>query len=147
MVMAQMQQAMKQQGAEQAPAQAPASAPAQAAAPAGMAAPQQQPATNPIEETLNALPEEQKMFIAEHLTPEIAQVVAILAGDPRINELLLPFVDQERVLVPMPRSEFENLRQGGADMAASAAPAGSAEPTVQPQQQAATPAPSGAGPA
>lgn len=153
----QMQQAMQAQsgnpsgvpqGAPAASQQSPAMAPdpAMGAQPA--------PQGNPVEQVLNSLPEEQKAFVAEHLTPEIAQLFGIVLGNPEITDMMTPFVDAERILVPVPRGEFQNLLQSqstGADSAAPAAPQPSSPMLgggdVQPQQQAATPAPQGAGPA
>lgn len=127
------------------PASAPTADPAMGAAPA--------PEVNPVEEVLNSLPEDQKAFVAEHLTPEIAQLFGVMLGNPQITEMMMPFADAERILVPIPRGEFQNLLQSqssGANSAAPAAPTPSS-PMVgggaQPQQQAATPTPMQAGPA
>jgi hypothetical protein len=137
-----MQQAM--QSAAAAPA-APAASPEPAApAPEAMA---QDPAMqeNPVESALNALPEDQKAFVAEHLTPEVAQLFGMVLGNPQITELMMPFVDAERILVPVPRAEFENMLQSKSTGAESAAPAAPMPSTpmvgagAQPQQQAATP--------
>lgn len=150
-----MQSAMESTGAAAPTAPAPSqAAPAMGpSADPSMGGPAPAPEGNPVEQVLNSLPEEQKMFVAEHLTPEIAQMFGIVLGNPQITEMMMPFVDAGRILVPVPRGEFESLLQSkstGADSAAPAAPMPSS-PMVgagaQPQQQAATPAPIGAGPA
>lgn len=150
----QMQAAMQSQGAPASPSPSPSEGspmPATATAPdpamAGEPAAEQ---GNPVEQVLNALPEEQKAFVAEHLTPEIAQLFGIVLGNPEITDMMSPFVDAERILVPVPRGEFQNLLQSQSAGADSAAPAAPSSPMVgggdQPQQQAATPMPQGAGP-
>lgn len=142
-------------------ASAPSPAGSAAAAPAPAPDPTMDPSMggepapegNPVEEVLNSLPEEQKAFVAEHLTPEIAQMFGIVLGNPQITEMMMPFVDAGRILVPVPRGEFESLLQSKSTGEASAAPAAPMPSTpmvgagAQPQQQAATPAPMGAGPA
>lgn len=120
-------------------------------------APQAMPAAgpemgpSPLEGNLNNLPEEHKAFVAEHLTPEMAVVIGLVTGDMAITEQLRPFVNPERMLVPVNRAEFESMAQqkmAQADpadptQAAQAAPTPASKPETgnQPQQQAATPAP------
>lgn len=137
----------------------------QSLAPQGAAAPAPQdpamtqpaspevPTTGIIETNLNNLPEEHKAFVSEHLTPEMAVVVGLITGDMSISDQLRPFVNPERVLVPVNRQEFESMAQQKAaeasptdpTQAASAAPTPAPQPGAgsQPQQQTATPASAG----
>lgn len=81
-----------------------------------------------VMEVLNAASEQQKKFIAAHLTSEIVDIIAMLTNDPDVRTVLSQYADPAVVLVPMPRDQV---------MKAMANPGNSAQtpqqrPPVQP---------------
>lgn len=107
--------------------------------PAPQAAPQddwhpdndEQNAAQFIDQNLNSLDDAQKALVAEHLTPEIAMIAALIGGDEEIYQALLPYTDQSVMLVPMPRDQAMQLMQ---QQNSPAPQAGAMPPMGQPQR-------------
>lgn len=59
-----------------------------------------------LEDKLDALSQEEKVFVAEMLTPEIVEFVRIL-GENEAASVLSKYVDPTRTLVALPREELE----------------------------------------
>lgn len=97
----------------------------------GSGEPDTGPSDDEIKAHLDSLEEQDKAFLAEHLTPEFVRAISLISG-PAVGNYLNKYADQEKVLVPVPRKVAEeHMRQ---QQGAQAQPA--------PQQQAqASPAP------
>lgn len=78
-----------------------------------------------VEDNLNQLNDQQKAFVLENLTLETAAMVALIGGDKQIFDVLSPYADPNRMLVPVDRASIEKATQ----TPASAQPA----PTQSPQ--------------
>jgi hypothetical protein len=91
------------------------------------------PSLEEMESYFNSLPEPAMAYLAEHMTPEIINVIRIVSGQ-EVGDYLNQFVDNDKVLVPVPRQMAEQYRQQG--MAQSQPQQGPA-PTPQPQAQSA----------
>lgn len=55
---------------------------------------------------LDQIPDDQKQFLAEHLTTEFVRAIGIITG-PEVAEYLAQFVDPNKVMVPVPRDVAE----------------------------------------
>ncbi len=55
---------------------------------------------------MDDLSEEDKQFVDNYLSDELAMVIAKIGGDDRIYEALKQYVNPEIMLVPVPRQEF-----------------------------------------
>ena len=84
-----------------------------------------------IEAYFNGLPEQSMAYLAEHMTPEIINVIRIVSGK-EVGDYLNQFADNDKVLVPVPRQMAEEYRQQA--MSQSQPQQGPA-PTPQPQAQ------------
>lgn len=62
-----------------------------------------------ILERLNALPEDQKGFIAAFMTPEFAQAVGMITGNEQLSQFIQQRADSSRVLLPLPREVAQQL--------------------------------------
>ena len=127
--MAQPQQMQPQQPQGE-PNQAQTQVQAGASANPTQVADQEQPLA-PIDELdahLNSLPDEQKQFVADNLTPETAQLLGIILG-PEAYQYFEPMADKTKALIPVPREEVDRIM---AEMSQSQA----TQPTQgQPQPQ------------
>ena len=94
--------------------------------------------TEEIEAYFNSLPEESMAYLAEHMTPEIINVIRIVSGK-EVGDYLNQFADNDKVLVPVPRQMAEQYRQ---QAMSQSQPQQDTAPTPQPQAQ---PAPSAGG--
>ncbi len=77
---------------------------------------------------LDQIPDDQKQFLAEHLTPEFVRAIGIING-PEVAEYLGQFADPNKVLVPVPREIAEKFlaeQQQG-----QSAPQGQPQPAPQ----------------
>ena len=85
-----------------------------------------------LEKHLDTLPENDKMFLAEHLTPEFVRAIGLING-PEVAQYLAQFADPDKVLVPVPRAVAEeHLQQQKASQgAAQSQPQGGSIPTQQ----------------
>jgi len=82
---------------------------------------------------LDQLQDKDKQFLAEHLTPEFVRAIGLING-PEVAGYLAQFVDEDKVMVPVPRQIAEQYRaeqQGGAQ------PQGQPQQPIQAQPQAA----------
>lgn len=71
-----------------------------------------------LEAHLDQIPDDQKAFLAEHLTQEFVRAIGIING-PEVANYLSQFVDNSIVLVPVPRQVAEeHLAQMQAQQAA-----------------------------
>jgi len=59
-----------------------------------------------LEAHLDQIPEDQKAFLAEHMTPEFVRAIGIING-PEVASYLNQFADDTMVLVPVPREIAE----------------------------------------
>lgn len=59
-----------------------------------------------LETHMDSLPDEQKAFVADNLTPEIAQVLGIILG-PEAYNYFAPLADSSKALIPVPRELVE----------------------------------------
>lgn len=76
-----------------------------------------------LEEHVNALPDEEKEFLASHMTPEFARAVGVLTGSEDIYNFLNERADRSIALVPVPREMARELmKQAQAESGATAAP-------------------------
>ena len=99
--------------------------------------------TKELEAHLDTLQEQDKAFLAEHLTPEFVRAIGLING-PEVAQYLNQFADQSKVLVPVPREVAEKyLAEQGANQSASqpqsptpSAPVGGSLMTPQAPQQA-----------
>lgn len=68
-----------------------------------------------IEAHFDAMSDEDKTFIAEHLTPEFVRAIGLVSG-PEVATYLDQFADKDKVLVPVPRQVAEEYlaKQGTA---------------------------------
>jgi len=87
-----------------------------------------------VEENLNALNEQQKAFVLEHLTDENAAVIALVGGDKRIYDALKPYVKQDVMLMPMPRAQAEQMLGMGGQSPQPNTPTSGATPAAAPAQ-------------
>ena len=67
--------------------------------------------TAALESQLNAIPDDQKLFVSEHLTPEISAVFGFVLGEEAFN-FFNQFADPTRVLIPMDRAAAEKQLGG-----------------------------------
>lgn len=92
-----------------------------------------------LEMHLDQLQDQDKAFLAEHLTPEFVRAIGLING-PEVANYLNQFVDPDKVLVPVPREIAEQfMAQQGQQ--AGAAPQPQGQPMPQPQAQPAGPMP------
>jgi len=79
-----------------------------------------------IQENLDSLNEDMRVFVAEMLTPETVKLVALLGGGADgfkdIEQRLMPYANQDRMLIPVPREQASQMFSGAQD---SSSPAGS----------------------
>jgi hypothetical protein len=93
------------------------------------------PTDEEIQAHLDALPDEAKAFLAEHLTPEFVQAIGFISG-PEVANYLNKYADPDKVLVPVPRKVAEE------NLAKMQAQTGGGQPQGQPSAPPqATPAP------
>lgn len=59
-----------------------------------------------VERYFDTLPDQDKAFLAEHMTPEFVKAIGIVAGQ-EVAQYLTQFADPEKVLVPVPRKVAE----------------------------------------
>lgn len=96
-----------------------------------------------LEMHLNQLPDNDKQFLAEHLTPEFVRAIGLING-PEVAQYLNQYVDPNKVLVPVPRQIAEQYLQAAKQQGNSAQtgqpqatqgqpPAAQAAPMAQPQ--------------
>lgn len=78
-----------------------------------------------LEAHLDSLQNNDKAFLAEHLTPEFVRAIGLING-PEVAQYLSQFADPNKVLVPVPRELAEQYL---------AQAQGQAAPQPQPQQQ------------
>ena len=69
------------------------------------------PTPEEIKAHLDSLQDQDKAFLAEHLTPEFVRAIGLIAGN-NVAQYLNQYADQDKVLVPVPRKVAEeNLKQ------------------------------------
>jgi len=85
-----------------------------------------------VEAHLDGLPDQDKAFLAEHLTPEFVRAIGLISG-PEVAQYLNQFADPNKVLVPVPRQLAEQYlaEQGKGQGPANGQPQG--QPMPQPQ--------------
>ncbi len=89
-----------------------------------------------IEAHLDAMPDEDKAFLAEHLTPEFIRAISLISGQ-EVGNYLNQYVDQNKVLVPVPREVAE--QEMGRMKSQQPVPAQPNQGTPAPQAPAAAP--------
>lgn len=95
-----------------------------------------------VEENLNNLNDQQRSFVIEHLTPETAMLIALVSGDDDVAQALEPYVDQSRILVPIPREvAMQRMQQGPAQVSQAGAPQAAPQAPQMPAPQGTPPAP------
>ena len=72
--------------------------------------PDQQGQTSDIQQRLDALPDHDKAFLAQYLSPEFNYAVGLIAG-PDVAQYLNQFSDPNKVLVPVNRQEAARIQQ------------------------------------
>lgn len=92
-----------------------------------------------IEAHLDALPDQDKAFLAEHLTPEFVRAIGLISGS-EVAQFLNQFADQSKVLVPVPRQMAEQYLSEQNSQAAPAQPQGQPMAPAQPSQPTQAPA-------
>lgn len=71
-----------------------------------------------LEAHLDQIPDQDKAFLAEHMTPEFIRAIGLING-PEVAQYLNQFADPNKVLVPVPRQIAEQYlaeqqsQQGG----------------------------------
>jgi len=79
------------------------------------------PTEEEIANYFNKLPEQDKGYLAAHLTPEFVRAIGIVSG-PDVAKYLDQFADKEKVLVPVPRQIAEKFLQEQAQSAPQGVP-------------------------
>lgn len=72
--------------------------------------PQDNPGTAAIQQKLDALPDQDKQFLSQYLTPEFVYAIGLVAG-PEAAQYLGQFTDKSKVLVPVSRDEAAKIQQ------------------------------------
>jgi hypothetical protein len=89
-----------------------------------------------IQENLDSLNDEMRAFVAEMLTPETVKLVALLGGGADgykdIEQRLLQYANQDRMLIPVTRQQAEELFGGMQDSSTTAGSMGDTMPPAQP---------------
>lgn len=67
------------------------------------------PQTGGIEQQLDALPDQDKAFLAQYLTPEFVYAMGLV--NPDAAQYLSQFVDKSKILVPLNREKAVQLKQ------------------------------------
>jgi hypothetical protein len=86
-----------------------------------------------IDQALSGLPDNERSFMAEMLTPETVHMISILFGDEYAKELKR-YADPSVILVPVPRDEYMAKMQGQQGMQGQESPAPASE-MAQPNPQ------------
>lgn len=95
--------------------------------------PQMSPEVQQMIQHLDSLPEEQKAFFAQYLSPETAKCYGILLGDQQAYEYFANLADPNITLIPVPRDALEGQMNSSEGNPQAMQPAG-------PQQQMQAPA-------
>lgn len=105
------------------------------------------PAEAPVEETteltqmldsrMNELPDNQKQFILEYMTPELVGVLGLILGNEAV-EYYAPFADPGKMLQVIPRPQEQSQAQAAAPQGPQAGPMAAA-PSNPPATAPATP--------
>jgi len=111
-----------------------------AAAPEGQAAPQEQSAGvgSQIEQHLNALPDEQKAYLAQYMTPELVTIMGILLGE-EAAQFFSQYADPSKTLTVAPAQGNAGEMGGGSQAAAPSQPSIGIAPASPAQGQPAGP--------
>lgn len=67
------------------------------------------PGTQQIQQRLDALPDHDKQFLAQYLTPEFAYAVGLVSGQDA-GQYLSQFVDPNKVLVPVSKQQAQQIQ-------------------------------------
>lgn len=67
------------------------------------------PAQQQIQQRLDALPDNDKKFLSQYLTPEFVYAIGLVSG-PDAAQYLNQFTDQNKVLVPVSRQEAGRIQ-------------------------------------
>jgi hypothetical protein len=65
--------------------------------------------TNAIEEHLDSLPDDDKEFLAAHLSKELAKVVGIVTGSTELESYLESIANPKIALIPIPRDKAQAM--------------------------------------
>lgn len=90
------------------------------------------PTPEEIKAHLDSLPDQDKAFLAEHLTPEFIRAISLISGDA-VGQYLNQYADQDKVLVPVPRKVAEEHMKQQQATQAQPAPQQQAMPAPAPQ--------------
>ena len=102
--------------------------------PDGMTPGQEGPTPDEIKAHLDSMADEDKAFLAEHLTPEFIRAISLISGDA-VGQYLNQYADQDKVLVPVPRKVAEEHMRQQQGAQAPQQPQQQAMPTPAPQAQ------------
>jgi hypothetical protein len=84
-----------------------------------------------LEAHLDQLPEQDKAFLGEHLTPEFVRAIGLING-PEVAQYLSQFMDPDKVLVPVPRKVAEEYMKAESGQQPPSAPQSQPMPQGQP---------------
>lgn len=87
--------------------------------------------TQAIEEHLDSLPEDDKEFLAAHLSTELAKVVGIVTGSMPLEQYLESIANPKIALIPIPRDKAQAMMEKYKMMQSEQQPQ-EGQPTAQP---------------